>query len=54
MGGVVIVGVSMTGSSMAAARMAVELPLVVFVLDEVAFELRALDRTQKVMASAES
>jgi len=54
MGGVVIEGVSMDGLATAEDKTADESPLVEFVLEEVAFELNALDRTQKVMASAES
>jgi len=44
----------MAGSSTAEARMADELPLVEFVLEEVASELKTLDKTQKVMALSES
>jgi len=53
-GGVVIEGVSMDVSATAEDRTADESPFVEFVLEAVALELRALDMTQKVMASAES
>ena len=49
-----MVGVRAAGSSTAEAKMADELPLVELLFEVVALELRALDRTQKVMALGES